>query len=128
MMASKLTLEELSRQPLVVGTMSFTDPTGTIGFKTEQLQVSALVRIAAALERQTARLEGWISVSERLPAARPDASSSWAVLAAEYTGSQVIVTYNHASRHWEGLDYVPRITHWQPLPESPKLEGGPADG
>lgn len=47
----KLPIEELSRQPLVLGTSCFTDPTGNVGYKTEDLKVSALVRIAAALER-----------------------------------------------------------------------------
>ena len=49
-MANRLPIEELSRQPLLVGTTCFTDPTGMQGFKTDQVQASALVRIAAALE------------------------------------------------------------------------------
>lgn len=50
---AKLPIEELSRQPLVRGTSCFTDPDGNVGYKTEDVQVSALVRIAAALEQQT---------------------------------------------------------------------------
>ncbi|WP_310391477.1 hypothetical protein [Hymenobacter sp.] len=57
-MAERLPIEELSRQPLVVGTTCFTDPSGNDGFKTEQVQASALVRIAAALESQTDLLRG----------------------------------------------------------------------
>ena len=49
-MANRLPIEELSRQALIVGTVCFTDPTGNVGFKTDQVQASALVRIAAALE------------------------------------------------------------------------------
>lgn len=55
-MAERLSIEDLSRQPLVVGTMCFTDPAGKVGYKTDQVQASALVRIAAALEAQTALL------------------------------------------------------------------------
>lgn len=43
-------IEEVSRQPLIRGTTCFTTPDGNTGFKTEDIQVSALVRIAAALE------------------------------------------------------------------------------
>jgi len=52
-MAEKISIEDLSRQPLVRGTSCFTDPAGNVGYKNEDLQVSALVRIAAALEQQT---------------------------------------------------------------------------
>lgn len=51
-MAERLPIEELSRQPLVRGTSCFTTPDGYTGYKTEDVQVSALVRIAAALETQ----------------------------------------------------------------------------
>lgn len=50
-MAEKISIQDLSRQPLVRGTSCFTDPTGNVGYKNEDIQVSALVRIAAALER-----------------------------------------------------------------------------
>lgn len=50
-MAEKIAIQDLSRQPLVRGTSCFTDPTGNVGYKNEDIQVSALVRIAAALER-----------------------------------------------------------------------------
>jgi hypothetical protein len=127
-MAERLSIEELSRQPLVRGTSAFTKPDGVTGYKTEDIQASALVRIAATLE-QLAATATWLSVSVALPAPRPNSRLSWAVLAAEYTGSQVLVCYNHLSGQWEGLDYQPRITHWQPLPKSPKHEeGGQADG
>ncbi len=52
-MAERLTVEEVSRQPLILGTICFTDPSGTVGYKSEVVQASALVRIAAALEAQT---------------------------------------------------------------------------
>ena len=52
-MAEKLPIADLSRQPLVRGTSCFTDPSGTVGFKTEDIQTSALVRIADALEKQS---------------------------------------------------------------------------
>jgi len=51
-MAEKLSIQNLSRQPLVRGTSCFTDPSGNVGYKNEDLQVSALVRIADALEQQ----------------------------------------------------------------------------
>lgn len=51
-MAEKLSIQDLSRQPLIVGTSRFTDPTGNYGYSNESLQVSALVRIADALEAQ----------------------------------------------------------------------------
>jgi hypothetical protein len=50
-MAEKISIQDLSRQPLVRGTSCFTDPTGNVGYKNEDIQVSALVRIAASLER-----------------------------------------------------------------------------
>lgn len=50
-MAEKIAIQDLSRQPLVRGTSCFTDPTGNVGYKNEDIQASALVRIAAALER-----------------------------------------------------------------------------
>ncbi len=50
-MAEKISIQDLSRQPLVRGTSCFTDLTGNVGYKNEDIQVSALVRIAAALER-----------------------------------------------------------------------------
>jgi hypothetical protein len=56
-MTKKLSLQDLSRQPLVRGTSCFTDPSGNVGYKNEDLQVSALVRIAAALEEQTQALK-----------------------------------------------------------------------
>ncbi|HEX8659196.1 MAG TPA: hypothetical protein VF690_16775 [Hymenobacter sp.] len=58
MAKQRLTIEEVSRQPLVNGTTCYTDPTGHEGYKNETLQVSALVRIAAALEAQTYLLRG----------------------------------------------------------------------
>lgn len=51
-MAEKISIQDLSRQPLVRGTSCFTDPSGNVGYKNEDLQVSALIRIAAALEQQ----------------------------------------------------------------------------
>jgi hypothetical protein len=52
----KLSLQDLSRQALIVGTTRFTDPTGNIGYSNESLQVSALVRIAEALEAKPQRV------------------------------------------------------------------------
>lgn len=51
-----LSLQDLSRQALIVGTTRFTDPTGNVGYSTESLQVSALVRIADALEDKRRRV------------------------------------------------------------------------
>jgi hypothetical protein len=50
-MAEKIAIQDLSRQPLVRGTSCFTDPTGNVGYKNEDIQASALVRIADALEQ-----------------------------------------------------------------------------
>jgi hypothetical protein len=47
-----LSLQDLSRQALIVGTTRFTETTGHTGYSNESLQVSALVRIADALELQ----------------------------------------------------------------------------
>ncbi|MVN76916.1 hypothetical protein GO988_11330 [Hymenobacter sp. HMF4947] len=57
-MDKRLTIEELSRQPLILssidlGTRYFTDLSGKDIFNTDQVQASAMVRIAAALEAQT---------------------------------------------------------------------------
>jgi len=52
MAKQSLTLQDLSRQTLIVGTTRFTDLTGHTGYSNESLQVSALVRIADALEKQ----------------------------------------------------------------------------
>ena len=49
-MDKPLDIAEFSRQPMIVGTICFTDPTGNKGYKTDQIQASALVRIANALE------------------------------------------------------------------------------
>jgi hypothetical protein len=49
----KMTLADVSRQPMIIGTTSLTDPTGHKGYKTEYVQASALVRIADTLETQT---------------------------------------------------------------------------
>lgn len=51
-MGEKMSIQDFSRQPLIVGTTRFTDPSGNSGYSNESLQVSALVRIADALELQ----------------------------------------------------------------------------
>jgi hypothetical protein len=48
---AKLPLEDISRQPMILGTTCLTDPSGNKGYKTEIVQASALVRIADALEQ-----------------------------------------------------------------------------
>ena len=53
-MAERPNLLELTRQPLVMGTSCITDASGAIGYKTEYVQASALLRIAQALEQQPA--------------------------------------------------------------------------
>lgn len=103
----------------------------------EQMQVTATLRMAEATEHiamaQARQLElltfggPWIPVEHRLPEQRPGQDESSAVIASEYTGSQVYAVYNHAAGKWQGLglDYEPRITHWLPAPAGPgRQEGG----
>lgn len=54
---SKLTLQQLTQQALVLGTSNITNPAGTVGYKTEHLMLSAAVRQAEALERIAGALE-----------------------------------------------------------------------
>ncbi|HEX8349185.1 MAG TPA: DUF551 domain-containing protein [Hymenobacter sp.] len=69
---------------------------------------------------------GWIPVTDRLPELAPGCHTSYGVLAVEFTGSMVLVCYSPHYKQWLGLDYQPRITHWQPLPAAPQ-EGGQAN-
>lgn len=55
-MTEPLPIGDVSRQPLIKGTTRYTEPTGYVGFSNEDIQTSALVRIAAALETQTSIL------------------------------------------------------------------------
>ena len=52
-MAERPNLLDLTRHPLVMGTSCITDATGSKGYKTEYVQISALLRIADALEQQS---------------------------------------------------------------------------
>ena len=54
-MAEREILAEVTRQALIIGTSCITDPTGHIGYKTDVVQASALIRIAESLERQEQR-------------------------------------------------------------------------
>ena len=55
MSAERENLADITRQALIIGTSCITDPTGNIGYKTEMVQASALIRIAESLERQELR-------------------------------------------------------------------------
>lgn len=62
----------------------------------------------------------WISVSERLP---EDGQEVLTFVADGFFGAYMTVSYyrwNGSIKHWNNIYLNETVTHWQPLPQSPK--------
>ena len=74
--------------------------------------------IATALYNADYRKQEWISVEDRLPTYKDGK-----VLI--YTAYGISIGEKTVSNRWRGDNAIPKqITHWMPLPEAPKMEGG----
>lgn len=93
----------------------------------KELQAFDRIPAADVVERPQ-----WVSVKERLPDERinPNTHDFEYVLCATIWGDVRPFKYGtpigHTEAHfWNGLGYVDAyITHWMPLPEPPKMNGG----
>lgn len=72
--------------------------------------------LIAEIRALRAQAVAWTQMPVLPPQRAPFHPVSWAVLAQEYTGSHVLVAYNHESKQWVGLDYQPNIIRWTAIP------------
>lgn len=65
----------------------------------------------------------WISVKESLPKCIDGLTLSYDVLAYTAAGEMYLAVYDYIDEAWyynDGEPIFDDVTHWQPLPESPK--------
>ena len=65
----------------------------------------------------------WISVKEKLPIqTRQEESNKVLVYKTDINGNKetALMRYNHLQGFWNTITGTCKVTHWQPLPESPK--------
>lgn len=99
----------------------YSDDAGSLGLREPLMTVSQHERIVAALSAQKSapeRGDGWIPVSERLPAVAQEV-----IVDSEFDGVTAGFLDSYGEWYSPNSDYkLTRVVAWQPLPTAPSLK------
>ena len=91
-----------------------------IGSRMQGRHIYTATKIAEHLYNADYRKQEWISVEDRLP----ETYDECLLLRDD---EEIIIGWYHASAMEfveGGIVVIPKVTHWMPLPEAPKMKGG----
>ena len=101
----------------------YSDDAGSLGLREPLMTVAQHERIVAALSAQQSapeRGDGWIPVSERLPAVAQEV-----IVDSEFDGVTAGFLDSYGEWYSPNSDYkLTRVVAWQPLPAAPSLLNG----